>query len=69
MIKRLNKFILYKIMGIRMRPTVAVLLDGLAGLSLTSTILPTVIPVVGVTDNFTALLEQHWWFVHQDCVF
>ena len=57
MIKRLNKYIVSKIMGIRLRPTVAVFLGGFAGLSLTSTILPTAISVIGVTDDFSARLD------------
>ncbi len=57
MIKRLNKYIVSKIMGIRLRPVVAVFLGGFAGLSLTSTILPTVISVVGFTDDFSARLD------------
>jgi hypothetical protein len=57
MIRRLNKFILSTIMGIRLRPTVAVFLGGFAGLSLTSTILPSVISVIGVTDDFSARLD------------
>lgn len=57
MIKRLNKFILSKIMGIRLRPVGAVFLGGFAGLSLTATILPTVISIMGITDSFSARLE------------
>jgi len=54
MIKRFNKFILAKILGIRLRSVGAVLLGGCAGLSLTATILPTVISTVGITDSFSA---------------
>ena len=57
MIKRLNKYIVSKIMGIRLRPVAAVFLGGFAGLSLTSTILPTVISVLGFTDDFSARLD------------
>lgn len=57
MIKRLNSYILSKIMGIRLRPVGAVFLGGFAGLSLTSTILPTVISVLGVTDDFSARID------------
>lgn len=57
MIKRLNKFILSKIMGIRIRSVGAVLLGGCAGLSLTATILPTVISTLGLTDSFSARLD------------
>lgn len=57
MIKRLNKYIVSKIMGIRLRPVVAVFLGGFAGLSLTSTILPTVLSGIGVTDDFSARLD------------
>lgn len=57
MIKRLNKYIVSKIMGIRLRPTVAVFLGGFAGLSLTSTILPTALSVIGATDDFSARLD------------
>ena len=57
MIKRLNNYILSKIMGIRLRSVAAVFLGGFAGLSLTTTILPTVISVLGVTDDFSARLD------------
>lgn len=57
MIKRLNNFILSKILGIRLRPTGAVILGGFAGLSLTTTILPTVISILGATDDFSARLD------------
>ncbi len=57
MIKRLNSFILSKIMGIRLRPTGAVFLGGFAGVSLTTTILPTVISILGVNDSFSARLD------------
>ena len=64
MIKRLNKFIVSKIMGIRLRPVVAVFLGGFAGLSLTSTILPTVISILGVTDDFSARLDLAGYAVY-----
>ena len=57
MIKRLNKYVLSKILGIRLRPSIATLLGGSAGLSLTTTILPTVIEILGVTDSFSARLD------------
>lgn len=57
MIKRLNNYILSKIMGIRLRGVGAVFLGGFAGLSLTSTVLPTAISVVGFTDDFSARLD------------
>ena len=57
MIKRFNKFMLAKIMGIRLRSVGAVFLGGCAGLSLTATILPTVISTVGLTDSFSARLD------------
>lgn len=57
MINRLNRFILSKILGIRLRPTGAVILGGFAGLSLTTTILPTVISILGVSDDFSARLD------------
>mgnify|MGYP003383317695 CR=1 FL=1 len=54
MIRRLNNYLLSKIMGIRLRSVAAVFLGGFAGLSLTTTILPTVISVLGrlVVGNF-----------------
>ncbi|MBP6242678.1 MAG: hypothetical protein KA377_00715, partial [Chromatiaceae bacterium] len=57
MINRLNRYILSKILGIRLRPTGAVILGGFAGLSLTTTILPTVISFLGATDDFSARLD------------
>jgi len=57
MIKRLNQFILSKILAIRLRPTAAVFLGGFAGLSLTASVLPTVISILGVTDDFSARLD------------
>ena len=57
MIKRLNNFILSKILGIRLRPTGAVILGGFAGLSLTASVLPTVISFLGATDDFSARLD------------
>ena len=57
MINRLNRYILSKILGIRLRPTGAVFLGGFAGLSLTTTILPTVISILGATDDFSARLD------------
>jgi len=57
MIKRLNQYVLSKIMSIRLRPTAAVFLGGFAGLSLTTTVLPTAISVLGATDSFSARLD------------
>jgi hypothetical protein len=57
MIKRLNQYVLSKIMSIRLRPTAAVFLGGFAGLSLTTTILPTAISILGATDSFSARLD------------
>lgn len=57
MIKDLNRFILSKILGIRLRPTGAVILGGFAGLSLTTTILPAAISILGVIDEFSARLD------------
>ena len=57
MIKRLNNFILSKILGIRLRPTGAVILGGFAGLSLTASVLPAVISFLGSTDDFSARLD------------
>jgi hypothetical protein len=57
MIKRLNNYIVSKIMGIRLRGVGAVFLGGFAGLSLTSTVLPTVLSLVGITDDFSARLD------------
>jgi hypothetical protein len=57
MIKRLNNYILSKIMGIRLRPTGAVFLGGFAGLSLTTSVLPTVISTLGFTDSFSARID------------
>lgn len=57
MIKRLNSYVLSKIMGIRLRPVGAVFLGGFAGLSLTTTILPEVIATLGVTDSFSARID------------
>lgn len=57
MIKRLNQFILAKILGIRLRGVAAVFLGGCAGLSLTATLLPMVIEVMGINDSFSARLD------------
>lgn len=57
MFKRLNKFILSKIFGIRLRGVGAVFLGGCAGLSLTTTVLPTVIETMGVKDSFSARID------------
>ena len=57
MIKDLNRLILSKILGIRLRPTGAVILGGFAGLSLTTTILPAAISILGVIDEFSARLD------------
>ena len=57
MIRRLNKYIVSKIMGIRLRPTGAVVLGGFAGLSLTTSVLPTIISTLGVTDSFSARID------------
>lgn len=57
MIKRLNQLILSKILGIRLRSVGAVFLGGCAGLSLLTTILPSLIEIARVTDSFSARLE------------
>lgn len=57
MIRRLNKYIVSKIMGIRLRPTGAVVLGGFAGLSLTTSVLPTIISTLGFTDSFSARID------------
>lgn len=57
MIKRLNQFILAKILGIRLRSVGAVFLGSCAGLSLTTTILPSVIEIMGAIDSFSARLD------------
>jgi len=57
MIKRLNRYILAKIFGIRLRSVAAVFLGGSAGLSLTSTVLPTMIEITGANDSFSARLD------------
>ncbi len=57
MIKRLNKFIIAKIWGIRMRPVAAVILGACAGLSLTAMVLPTALSSIGVTDDFSARFD------------
>lgn len=57
MIKRLNHYVLSKLMRIRLRPTGAVFLGGFAGLSLTTTVLPTVISTLGVADDFSARVD------------
>lgn len=57
MIKRLNRYVLSKIMGIRLRAVGAVFLGGFAGLSLTATVLPEVIAALGVTDSFSARID------------
>jgi len=57
MFKRFNKFIVAKIWGIRLRPAGAAFMGACAGLSLTSTVLPTVISAVGVTDDFSARVD------------
>ena len=57
MIKRLNKYVLKKIFGIRLRSVAAVFLGCSAGLSLTSTVLPTVIEIAGVSDSFSARMD------------
>jgi len=71
MIKRLNKFIIEKIWSIRLRPSVAVLLGGCAGLSLTATVLPEVLASAGINDSFSARIDLAgfaiysviWWAV------
>lgn len=57
MIKRFNKFIISKILGIRPRPVGAAFLGGCAGLSLTTTILPEVISALGIADSFSARID------------
>jgi hypothetical protein len=52
MFKRLNKFILSSVMGIRLRPAGATILGGFAGLSLTANILPTAISMTTGTEQF-----------------
>jgi hypothetical protein len=50
--RRLNKYLLSKIWAFGCARPAAVFLGGFAGLSLTTTILPTVISILGVTDEF-----------------
>jgi hypothetical protein len=57
MIKQINTFILSRILGIRLRSVAAVFLGGCAGLSLTTTVLPTGIETMGVNDSFSARLD------------
>jgi hypothetical protein len=57
MIKRINSYVLSRIMGIRLRSVGAVFLGGFAGLSLTATVLPEVIATLGVTDSFSARID------------
>jgi len=64
MIQRLNRLILSKILGIRLRPTGAVILGGFAGLSLTTTILPSVLSMLGITDEFSARLDMAGFAVY-----
>jgi len=71
MIKRLNKFIIAQIWGIRWRPSLAVFLGACAGLSLTATVLPEVIASAGINDSFSARMDLAgfamysvlWWAV------
>jgi hypothetical protein len=64
MIKRLNNYVLSKIMGIRLRSVGAVFLGGFAGLSLTTTVLPEVIATLGVTDSFSARIDLAGYAVY-----
>ena len=64
MIKRLNRYVLSKIMGIRLRPVGAVFLGGFAGVSLTTTVLPEVIATLGVTDSFSARIDLAGYAVY-----
>lgn len=64
MIKRLNQFILAKVFGIRLRSVGAVFLGGCAGLSLTTTVLPTAIEMLGVSDSFSARLDLAGYAVY-----
>ena len=57
MIRRLNKYIVSKIMGIRLRPAGAGVLGGFAGLGLTTSVLPAIISTLGVTDSFSARID------------
>jgi hypothetical protein len=54
MIKRLNSAILNSFKRINLRAVGAVLLGGCAGLSLTSSIIPTVMATAGLGDSFSA---------------
>lgn len=53
-IRRLNAAILKVILGIKLRPTAATLLGGLAGLSLTTNIIPSAMSFMGISDSFSA---------------
>lgn len=64
MIKRVNRYVLSKIMGIRLRPVGAVFLGGFAGVSLTTTVLPEVIATLGVTDSFSARIDLAGYAVY-----
>jgi hypothetical protein len=54
MIKRMNSAILNSLKRINLRSVGAVLLGGCAGLSLTSSIIPTVMATAGIGDSFSA---------------
>lgn len=64
MIKRLNEGILTALKRIRLRPVAATLLGGCAGLSLTSSVLPTAMTTVGLLDSFTSRWELGGYAVY-----
>jgi len=64
LIKRLNNFILTALKRIRLRSVGAVLLGGMAGVSLNSTILPTAISSFGQIDELTARWELGGYAVY-----
>jgi hypothetical protein len=54
LIRRINAAILKFVMGIRIRPVSATLLGALAGLSLTSNIIPSAMELAGILGSFSA---------------
>jgi hypothetical protein len=68
MMRRSNAAILSFVMGIRLRPTAAVILGGFAGLSLTSNIIPSALSFAGIMDSFSARWDLGGYAVYSATV-
>jgi hypothetical protein len=55
--RMINAAILRFVMGIKLRTVGATILGGFAGLSLTSTVIPSVMELMGIMDSFSARWE------------